>query len=424
MKRYSLYLFTVFLLLASCKKTQLKTSGVIKFENATSLSGPADNINTVTLTATVPNDSDPQTQVVFTTDLGTFVNSNSNTITTGINDNYQCVVQLKSAAAGTATIRASVLTLYSATTTVTFTAPNADNIFTLAPFTDNVAADGTTTLVLTAVINKSLPATAQSIVFTADNSATFSNNTGTITIPADATGNAIAYLKKSAEGPVHVTMTDLGVTRSITVNFIAPNADNIFTIAPFIDNIMADGVSTMVLTAAVNKKLPVASQTVTFTADNGATFSNGNPSVTATADAAGNAITYLKKTVEGPVHVTMASGGATRSLTVNFTRAVPDNMLLTNNPAMTSGFGNNLSINISLLKTIGKPATGYLFSYNATDSSGNLLGIFSNGTASDANGAATVNFTTGNSPYKGIVKITIALQQYPAISQTTTVLVN
>lgn len=523
MKTYAVFLLTIVMLVASCKKTPLESSIVINFANTTPLSGPADNVSAVTLTVIVPPDSDPQTQIVFTTDLGTFLNSNSNTITLGIDDKHQATVFLKSGTQGTATIRATVASTYSATSTVNFAAPDADKIFTVAPFTDNVAADGTTTMVLTVAVNKNLPAADQSIVFTADNNATFTNNTGSMTIPTDGSGNAIAYLKKSAEGPVHLTMTDLGVTRNITVNFVAPNADNIFTIAPFTDNIVADGLTTMVLTAVVNKKLPVAAQTVTFTADNGATFSNntpttaatadasgnaiaylkkstegpvhvtlssggatrsvsvtfvapnadniftiapftdnimadgvstmvlaavvnknlplaaqtvsftadnsatfsnGNPTNSATADASGNAIAYLKKSVEGPVHVTMTSGGATRNLMVNFIRSVPDNIMLTNNPTLTSGFNNNLTITITLLKNVGKPATGYLFVYNATDSNGNTIGVFSNGTASDANGGATVNFTTGSSTYKGVVKITIALQQNPGISQTTSILVN
>ncbi|MEA5259189.1 hypothetical protein VB264_15440 [Arcicella aquatica] len=425
MKNIILLLMACLLLsTGSCKKDPLNATMVIHFLKPDPETSPADNLTTLAITAVLPADSDPQTLVTFTTDLGTFVNSNSTTITVSADALGKATVSIKSAITGTATIKATVATKYTAVKTVNFTAPSADNIFTVAAYTDNVTADGITTMILTAAINKSLPTSAQSVVFAADNGATFSNNTSNITVPADGAGNAIAYLKKAAEGPVHVTMTGLGVTRNLTVNFVAPNADNVFTISPFTDNIMADGVSAMTLTAAVNKRLPVVSQIIAFTADNSATFSNNTGNMTINADGAGNAIAYLKKTAEGPVHVTMTGLGITRSLTVNFTRSVPDNMLLTNNPSVSSGFGNNLVINISLQKNIGKPATGYLFVYSATDSDGNPVGVFSNGTASDANGVASVNFTTGSSTYKGIVNITIALRQNPGISQTTSVLVN
>ncbi|QTE36494.1 hypothetical protein J3L18_25705 [Mucilaginibacter gossypii] len=384
----------------------------------------ADGTTTMVLTAAINKSLPTSAQsVVFTADNGATFSNNTPTITVSADGSGNAIAYLKKATEGPVHVTMADLGV-TRNLTVTFVAPNADNVFTIAPFTDNTIADGVSTMTLTAAVNKKLPVASQVITFTADNSATFSNNTGTMTITADGAGNAIAYLKKATEGSVHVTMTGLGVSRNLTVNFVAPTADNVFTIASFTDNVMADGVSTMVLTAAVNKKLPLSAQTVTFTADNSATYSNGNPTATATADAAGNATVYLKKSVEGPVHVTMASGSVTRSLTVNFTRSVPDNMLLSNNPSVSSGFGNNLAISISLQKNIGKPAAGYQFVYSATDSGGNQIGVFSNGTASDANGAATVNFTTGNSAYKGIVKIIIALQQNPAISQVTSVLVN
>jgi hypothetical protein len=319
-------LFASFVLaVGSCKKEPLNANQVIYFADANAVNWPADNLTTLPLTVIIPTGSDPQTQVIFTTDLGTFLNSNSNTITVSANANGQAIAYIKSAAIGTATVKATVQTTYSATKTIHFNTPNADSIFTIGPYTDSI---------------------------------------------------------------------------------------------------MADGASTMIFKAAINKNLPAAGQSVTLTADNGATFSNGNATVTVNADGTGNATAYLKTSTIGPVHVVLSDGNVTRNLTVNFVVSLPDYMLLNAQPSLASGFGNSLPIKITLMKNIGKPSLGFLFNCTAVDNIGNSIGVFSNQTASDMNGSATVNFTTGNSTYKGMVRITIAVQQDLSVNASINVLIN
>lgn len=311
----------------SCKKDPMSAAEVIQFSVPGVENNPADNATALSLTVIIPKSSDPQTQVVLTTDIGTFVNSNSNTITASVNSAGQATAAIKSAVIGSATIKAAI-----------------------------------------------------------------------------------------------AGQTSYSVLKS--VNFTAPDPNSIFTVAPFVDNIMADGSSETVLTAVVTKTLPSGAQSVVFTADNGALFSNGTSTTTATADASGNATAYLHSSTIGPVHVTMFDDNVTRNQTVNFARSVPDYMLLNALPSLAVGFGNSLSIAVSLTKATGKPSPGYLFTCTAVDSSNNLIGLFSSQPASDANGSATLTFTTGTSTYKGIVKITIALQQYPNINSSINVLVN
>jgi hypothetical protein len=277
------------------------------------------------------------------------------------------------------------------------------------------------------MVNKSLPASSQSVVFTADNTATFTTGsgtgTGTTTITADGTGKATAYLKSSAVGPVNVSLTAGGVLRNYVVNFLSPEADNVFVINSYNNHVLADGASVTTIVATVNKNLK-GSKNVTFKADNGAIFSAGSGETTLNPDASGVVTAYLKSSTIGEAHVSLTCGGITRNITINFDRAFPDMILLSSATALTSGAGNSIPITITLSKNTGTPSGGFLFNYNAVDINGNNIGIFSNQTASSSTGGATVSYSGGSSTYKGVVTITASLQLNPSIKASTNILIN
>jgi hypothetical protein len=193
------YIFIVCLLLSgACKKEPLNVTDVIKFAKPEAETMAADDYNTIKLTVIVPPYSDALTPVVFTTDLGTFQSSNTTTVTVNADGNGEAIAYLKSGTLGAATITATVGTKYSAVKTVNFTLPDADNVFTVPTFNASAQADGKSTIEITALVNKNLPG-ARSVVFTADNSATFSTGTSTggiatATVTADATGKATGYM--------------------------------------------------------------------------------------------------------------------------------------------------------------------------------------------------------------------------------------
>ena len=290
---------------------------------------------------------------------------------------------------------------------ITFTNPNPQTL----------AADGYDTINLTAHIQSDSDPDKRAITFTTDNG-TFTNGLATITVTADNSGNATTAIKGTvvATATVKATVQTTFVAFK-TVNFVAPDPTTIFKINPITGGVPADGVTTVTIGAVVNKALLFTSQSVIFTADGG-TFGNGTATITQVVDPSGNAIAYLKSTTFGTYHVSLSNNGVIQTVPVSFVKAVPDFMLLSASTSLASGYANTLAISIALKRNIGTPSPNFLLNYNAVDVNGIGTGIFSSGTASDANGNATVNFTMGNSTYKGPVTITISLQQDPPVEST------
>jgi hypothetical protein len=410
------------LMLVSCKQTQPDWSSAIVFTPPGPDTVVADGYDSVRVTAHINPNSDPDKRAItFTTDYGTFT-SGTASITINADQNGNAATLVKSAVVGIATVRATVETTYIASKTVDFIAPPPSKVFTVNPVAASTPADGVTTVMISAVVNKNLLITTQSVVFTADGG-TFGNGTATVTLTADSTGRVAAYLKNTVVGPVHVLLTNNGVTQVVTVNFVTPNPATIFTLNPVSGTAPADGVSTIMISAVVNANLLIRPQTVAFAADGG-TFGNGTENVTVSADPNGNVAAYLKSTVAAPVHVALTSNNVTQNVTVTFVQALPDTILLSAAPTLTAGYANTLPISITLARPTGTVSAGLALSYNAMDSSGNTIGVFSNGTLSSATGTASVSFTTGNSPYMGTIYITVSLTQNTKIHTTIPIVVN
>jgi hypothetical protein len=320
----SFLLLSTMLLLNACKQEQPDWSGVITFTNPTAQTLVANGYDTVTLTAHINPNSDPDKRTItFTTDYGTFTNGQP-TIVLNADQNGNATTAIKGTVVATATIKATIQTIFTATKKIYFVAADPSMIFKVNPITDSIPSDGVSTIAIGAVVNKALLITQQNMVFTTDGG-TFGNGTATITLAADSNGNATAYLKSSTFGTKHVSLVNNNVTQVVAVNFI---------------------------------------------------------------------------------------------------KALPDTILLSALSVLGSGYNNSLAIGIVLKRNVGSVSPTFFFIYNATDNSGNQVGEFFNGTASDQNGNASVAFTMGNSTYKGLVTITVALQQNPAIKAMVNVLIN
>jgi hypothetical protein len=333
------------------------------------------------------------------------------------NTDNEAIAYLKSTSQGTATIKAAIST-FSITKTVVCTYSNLLSFANAA--SENLVADNYSLLNITAHINPATDADKRVIVFTTD-FGVFANNSSTISIAADSNGNATTYLKSNTIGTATVTITNQNQSATKNVVFTAPDANNIFTFGVISDNIPADGVSLITLPVMVNTNIPVANRSVTFTTDLG-TFTTGTAAIP--ADPAGNVTAYLKSSVAGPAHIAATCNSITRYITVNFVPAIPDFLLLSANSTLTHGSANNMTIAIAARRNTGTPTPAFAFVYNAVDEDGNTIGSFTNGTLSNQTGDATVVYSAGNTTYQGNITITVALEDYPNISQSINVLIN
>jgi len=391
----------------------------ISFENSTIESLVADNISVLKLTAQIdPSTPVGKRDVVFVTDLGSFTN-NAASITVEASADGKASAYFKSGSVGQANIKATNQGL-NALKMVNLSSSGAVNLVNAA--TENLVADGYTLLKLTAHIDPNVEPSKRNITFKTD-LGSFTNNEKTVIVPIDMAGNANAYIKGDVVGTATITVTGSStLTATKVVVFTQPTADQIFKIETVTDNVASDGVSTIMIPVLMNKDLPALAKKVTFSANVG-TFQVASPAVIS-ADADGKLTGYLKHTVPGPVYVSLSAGGVTRNLTVNFVKANPDFILLTGNVSLAHGLNNSLSLAISLKRSIGNPNADFLFDYKATDDSGAEIGIFSNGSASNASGGATVSFTAGETTYRGNVLITVSLRSNPAIKASHNLIIN
>jgi hypothetical protein len=395
---------------SSCKVDDpIDYSKVIVFSNPGEESIVADNISSLLITAHIDPKSDlDKKAITFTTDIGTFTNNTTTIIVTADKDGNASTF-LKSNASGRTIVKATAQSVV-ASKPVLFTPFSGISFDDSNPAT--LAADNVSLLKITAQINPNNDVEKRTVVFTTD-LGTFSNNAQSANVIADANGKAVTFLKGNAVGTATIKIANQGYSANKAITFTVANPDNIFKTSTIIDNVAADGVSTILIAASINKNFGT-SQKINFSTDVGS-FSNGLKTMDIIADQDGNVNGYLKSDAATAAHVSLSFGGINRNYTLNFVRAIPDYMLLTSANSLIAGIGNFVPITASLKRNIGKPGADFTFDYSATDVNGNPLGLFTNGKSSDANGEATVNYSAGNTTYKGPVKITISLKQYPLI---------
>jgi len=390
----------------------------IAFENQTIESLAADNSTTLKITALIdPLTAVDKKEVVFTTDIGTFGNGQA-TITVPAVEG-KATAYLKAGTTGTASVKATNLS-FSAVKTVTLTSSGA--VTFEIPGVENLSADGFSLLKITVRTDPNVEPAKRFITIKTD-LGTFSNNDKTISLPIDAAGNATTYLKGSVSGTAILVATGpSALTANKSVFFVQPAADDIFKIDAFTDNIPADGVSTIAIPVSMNKSLAAGDKKITFTSTAGS-FQVPSP-VMISADSDGKLTGFLKSSVPGPVYLTLSAVGITRNLTVNFAKANPDFLLLSGNASLAHGITNTTSLTINLKRNTGTPSADFLFDYRAVDASGNVIGIFSNGTSSNTAGVATVSYTVGETDYRGVVTITVSLKSNSAIKAVHQLVIN
>lgn len=256
-----------------------------------------------------------------------------------------------------------------------------------------------------------------SVVFTTTKG-TFDNNSKTITMNAtvvndNGTNLRLAKVKLTSSTLVenaNVTATAGGVTRDINVVFTNLDYDSFLSVYPTSVKVPADGASYTYIAVSQPVYLPADYSSITFTTTAGV-FDNGTKTITKSAATVLVNGTY-QKTVQvrltAPTQVNTANieaaiKGTSKTVSVNFTRAYPENISLSLGAgAISGGYGNSVQITTSLLRAVGIPSVGNDASLSVVDSTGAPRGSFINyATKSDASGFIINKFTMGNDTYKG-----------------------
>jgi hypothetical protein len=190
------------------------------------------------------------------------------------------------------------------------------------------------------------------------------------------------------------SFTDPPVTKGLTA-FSAP------------DSLIADGTSTVTISASIDTLVTGTTRTVVFQATAGAFLPNGSSADTATADSTGKAIATLRSprdTGTATVSVTYANNSRIRQ--INFFFAPADSMRLTPSAFNVVTGPNDDTITALLRRNYGFPSAGIAVKFAAHDTAGASRGEITSIAPSDSTGTAVALFSPLDTTYIGIITLT------------------
>jgi adhesin/invasin len=262
---------------------------------------------------------------------------------------------------------------------VPFTAVSADQLLTIETSSAEIGADGFSTATITARLtvngNRQQPIKFSTSLGTLVRTASGTGGV-TDTITADVQGVATIFLRSEATvGTAVVTAEMSGFTRQVLVAFKAVNPNDIITVRAEPSSVPADGSTGngTVIYATVSPSIPQAQRQVKFDASNGSFVG----SATVTPDASNVAHITLKSSTAGTSIVTATVSGFTARTTVDFARALPDNIFVQSNDSVLTRNGNNSTqITVTLTRAVGQVSNNTVVVYSAVDANGNSIGRF------------------------------------------------
>jgi hypothetical protein len=371
---------------------------------------PADGYSRIAITVTLRRlGTLDQRAVKFETSAGTFIASgqtSSRTVTMTAGAAGTVVVELQSDTPGTAHLRVTALdALYEAD--ISFTALTREETLDVFVSRASIEADGFSTTVITAILKRAAPSQQPVIKFETSAGTLIAPGQPTgraVALTADATGRAVVELQSDKTiGPVRVRVTALDLPYEFTVTFTAVNPASIITMSVAPSSAPADGVTALLVSAAVAAGLPTGRRTVTFRT----TIGQLTP-LTADADGSNVARSSLVGTTTGVARITATVDGITAETTAQFTPALPDRIFVAPD-AVELKSGGSTTIRVTLTRITGNVSPRLEVSYSAKTNTGASIGSFSRVTlAENSDGSAT--FNVGTTTYIGPVTITATVE--------------
>ncbi|MGH9349132.1 MAG: hypothetical protein ACRD26_17895, partial [Vicinamibacterales bacterium] len=256
-------------------------------------------------------------------------------------------------------------------------------------------ADGASRTRITARIDAA--ATVRTVTFETSLGTLFAGgrNTGAATalpVEADDTGVAAVELQSAAQvatarvsATIRIPGTDPQRTlvRTVDVDFVPFAPGEIVTLGADASSAPADRATLTRLVATVAAHLPPGTaRDVTFTTTRGEFAANADPMnpqrATVRADASNIAIVDLRSPESpGPASITATASNVTSRATVNFTRALPDLVLVQVAPTSIARVGANLvTVTVLLMRDLGQVSSNTVVEFEARDSAGDQIGTF------------------------------------------------
>ena len=383
-------------------------SGALKVisDNATANGIAADRVQ-VTVTDANGNPVSNQS-VAFSADNGALLPSSATTDDNGIAE--IAVTNLKAGISNvTATVNSS-----SQTVQVQF-APDSGTakMAALTTETNNAIADGTATASVKALVQDANgnPVANQTVNFTATNNAVI---TATGTTQAD--GTVTVTLTSTVAGTSTVTADVNSSSLNTAVVFVANPAtariaDGNLTVTT--DNAVANGTDANQVQVKVTDENnnPLANQTVTFSADNGATIA-----ATGTTDTQGMLIMPLTSTKAGLSTVTADTNGSTQSVQVTFVADSATAKLVSLVSEKTQIVGNNMDSTVLTAKITDANGNAIKDQTVSWSTTGSTLDVSQSVTDSDGIATATLNPVLLSSKTEGSAKVQSSINGTSLIS--------
>ncbi|XTZ39993.1 Ig-like domain-containing protein [Salmonella enterica] len=320
--------------------------------------------------------------VSFTADNGATIATSGTTDAKG-----EVTITLISTRAGQSNVTASI-NGSNQSQAVNFVADNSTaQVATLVVVKDNATANGTDTNSVKATVTDASGniLAAQVVSFTADNGASITANGTT-----DAKGEVTMTLTSTKAGQSKVTASVNGSSQNQMLTFVADAATaEITSLVVVKDDAKADGSDTDSVKATVsdaNGNL-LSGQSVSFTADNGATIA-----ASGTTDAQGEVTMTLTSSKAVQSKVTASVNGSSQSQTVSFvadsTSAQVTSLVVVKDQAIANGTDTN-SVKATVKDANGNLLAGQSVSFKADNGST----IAADGTT-DAKGEVTMTLTS------------------------------
>ena len=296
---------------------------------------------------------------------------------------------------------------------VTVAGPAAKYFVTASSFTPPAGSSVTITAQLVDVNNNPVNSANQPVSWTSTNGGSFAPSASS---PTNASGVAtVSFVTSSTSGTTHVvtatTGSVTGASASITTTPVVTPARYVVTSS---NGSPAAGatvtISAQVVDAGGNA-IALPGQTVTWSSTNGGSFASSSTTTNASGIAT---VAFTTSTVVGTSHtITAATGSVTGSTTVT-TVPGPAAKYIVTTSASSVVAGAPVTITARLVDASGNPISlpGVLVTWSNTGAGGSFATPTS---STDANGVATVSFTTNT-----VANVTYTFTATDASSRTGT----
>ena len=243
---------------------------------------------------------------------------------------------------------------------------------------------------------------------------------GKATVRVDQDKTASILLRsgtESGEGTVSATVVDNEkVHRGLTLSFVPPDPDDVMRFVAAPGNAPADGATRSLFVTEVSGA--ITDRTVAFSTTAGK-FPDGKLTASIPADTNNQAAVELVSAttvLSGVVSATI--NGVTRTASISFDRALPDQILALPD-ALEVEAGKTLNVNGTLLRNAGTVTPQTIATFDTQRPDGSSLGGFLSIQPSNLQGQVSATYLPGDTAYRGPVTIIIGVIGSPVTGSTT-----